>query len=202
MRIGIVDYGVGNIYSLQKSFEHIGIDSVVTGDKKVLDSCTGIVLPGVGAFCDASEKLSGSGLSQVILSQAAKGKLVVGICLGMQLLFDSSTEGGLYNGLGLVPGLVDRITGSVKVPHMGWNTLQRKRECKVLDGIREGAHVYFVHSYYAKAEKVEDICAVSSYGVDVPAVVMRDNVLGLQFHPEKSGEIGLRILNNIKEMLI
>lgn len=202
MKLGIVDYGVGNIYSLLKAFEHIGVDAVVSKDAKVLDGCSGLVLPGVGAFCDASVNISASGLGDIILAQAAEGKLIVGICLGMQLMFDYSTEGGTFKGLGLIPGWVDRIPGSVKVPHMGWNTLQKKNECKVLEGITDGDYVYYVHSYFAKAEDSADICAVSSYGADIPAVVMRNNILGLQFHPEKSGETGLTILNNIKEMLI
>ncbi len=202
MKVGIVDYGVGNIYSLQKAFEHIGIDTVVSKDAKVLDGCSGIVLPGVGAFSDACLNISGSGLKDIILSQTAKGKLVLGICLGMQLLFDYSTEGGIFKGLGLIPGWVDRIPGSVKVPHIGWNTLQKKNDCKVLHGVKDGDHVYYVHSYYARVEQTDDICAVTSYGTDIPAVVERNNILGLQFHPEKSGETGLTILNNIKEMLI
>lgn len=202
MKIGIVDYGTGNIYSLKKAFEHIGIDTAVTKEEKLLDSCAGIALPGVGAFGDASKRLSETGMDEIILGQAAKGKLVMGICLGMQLMFDYSTEGGLFKGLGLLKGWVDRIPGGVKVPHMGWNTLQKKKECKALEGINEEAYVYYVHSYYARGVEDDDICAVSSYGVDIPAVVMRDNILGLQFHPEKSGETGLAILNNIKEMLI
>ncbi|HYF84040.1 MAG TPA: imidazole glycerol phosphate synthase subunit HisH [Clostridia bacterium] len=202
MKLGIVDYGVGNIYSLKKAFEYIGVDAVVSKDAKVLDSCAGIVLPGVGAFSDACANISENGLEDIILGQVAKGKLIMGICLGMQLLFDYSTEGAVTKGLGLLKGWVDRIPGSVKVPHMGWNTLQNKNECKVLSGIKDGAYVYYVHSYYARAEDSANICAVSSYGDDIPAVVKKDNILGMQFHPEKSGETGLTILNNIKEMLI
>ena len=202
MKLGIVDYGVGNIFSLKKAFEHIGIDAVVSKDARVLDNCSGIILPGVGAFCDAASNISEDGLDKVIEAQVAKGKLIMGICLGMQLLFDYSTEGGVIKGLGLIKGWVDRIPDSVKVPHMGWNTLERKNDCKVLDGIKDGAYVYYVHSYYARVENNKDICAVSSYGTSVAAVVKKDNILGMQFHPEKSGETGLTILNNIKEMLI
>jgi glutamine amidotransferase len=202
MNIGIVDYGVGNIYSLKKAFEYIGVAAVASKDAEVLDNCAGIVLPGVGAFSDACSNISSSGLEDIILRQAAKGKLVLGICLGMQLLFDYSTEGGEFKGLGLMKGWIDRLPGNVKVPHMGWNTLHKKREGKVLKGIEEGAYVYYVHSYYARAEGSGDVCAFSRYGVDVPAVMERDNIIGMQFHPEKSGEIGLTILNNIKEMLI
>jgi glutamine amidotransferase len=202
MKLGIVDYGVGNIYSLKKAFEYIGVDAVVSKDVKVLDSCAGIILPGVGAYSDACANISARGLEDIILAEKAKGKLIMGICLGMQLLFGYSTEGGMTRGLGFLKGWVDKIPGSVKVPHMGWNTLEKETECKVLEGVKNGAYVYYVHSYYARAEDSTDICAVSSYGASIPAVVQRDNILGMQFHPEKSGETGLAILNNIKEMLI
>ena len=202
MKVGIVDYGVGNIFSLQNALVHVGIDVVVSKDGKVLDNCSGIILPGVGAFHDAAANIFEGGLDQVIKAQAAKGKQILGICLGMQLLFDYSTEGRATRGLGLIKGWVDRIPGNVKVPHMGWNTLHGKNECRALEGIRDGAYVYFVHSYYARAENSKDICAVSSYGASIAAVVESDNILGMQFHPEKSGETGLKILNNIKEMLI
>lgn len=202
MRLGIVDYGVGNIYSLQRAFERIGVDTVLSRDARVLESCSGIVLPGVGAFSDACSNISASGLDEIVLRQADKGKLIMGICLGMQLLFDYSTEGGICKGLGLLKGWVDRISAGVKVPHMGWNTLRIIRECKALDGIGDGSYAYFVHSYYAKAGDSRDIYAVSSYGCDIPAVVMKGNIIGMQFHPEKSGETGLKILKNIKEMLI
>lgn len=201
MKLGIVDYGVGNIYSLTKAFERIGIDIVVSGDGRVLDSCSGIILPGVGAFCDASSNISEKGLEEVILKQAAKGKLVMGICLGMQLLFDYSTEGGRYKGLGLLKGWVDRIPDTVKVPHMGWNTLNIKKECKILGGVKEGSFMYYVHSYYVRDADASDVCAVSSYGVDIAGVVMRDNIVGLQFHPEKSGKAGFKIIENVKELI-
>jgi len=202
MKLGIVDYGVGNIYSLKKAFEHIGVDIVVSREAGVLDNCSGIVLPGVGAISDAASNISAAGLDKVIENQAEKGKLILGICLGMQLMFDYSTEGGVIKGLGLLKGWVDKIPDSVKVPHMGWNTLQKKNECKALNGIKDGAYVYYVHSYYARTEHSSDICAASSYGVSIAAVVQKDNILGMQFHPEKSGETGLAILNNIKEMLV
>jgi len=202
MKLGIVDYGVGNIFSLRNAFAHIGVDTVVSKDAKVLDNCWGIILPGVGAFGDAAFNIAKGGLETVLKAQAAKGKLILGICLGMQLLFDYSTEGGTIGGLGLVKGWIDRLPEGVKVPHMGWNTLDLKNKCRALEGIPDGAYVYYVHSYYARAESSGEICAVSSYGAEIPAVVSKDNVLGMQFHPEKSGETGMKILNNIKEMLI
>lgn len=202
MKLGIVDYGVGNIFSLKKAFEHIGVDTVVTKDAEVLDGCSGIVLPGVGAFCDAAANIEADGLDSVIRGQAAKGKPVLGICLGMQLLFNYSMEGGMIKGLGLISGWVERLPENVKVPHMGWNTLTLRGKCRLLEGISDGEYVYYVHSYYAKVENSREICAVSRYGADIAAVVQRENVMGMQFHPEKSGETGLKILNNFKEMLI
>lgn len=202
MKLGIVDHGTGNIYSLKKALEHLGVDTVVSKDAKVLDSCSGIVLPGVGAFCDAASNMAADGLEQVIMNQAAKGKLVLGICLGMQLMYDYSTEGGMHKGLGLISGWVDRIPDKVKVPHMGWNTLSIQKESKVLEGIGDGDYVYYVHSYYVKPEDSYYVCACSSYGIDIPAVVVKENIVGMQFHPEKSGEIGLKILNNLKELII
>jgi len=202
MKLGIVDHGTGNIYSLKKALEHLGVDTVVSKDAKVLDSCSGIVLPGVGAFCDAASNMAADGLEQVIMNQAAKGKLVLGICLGMQLMYDYSTEGGMHKGLGLISGWVDRIPDKVKVPHMGWNTLSIQKESKVLEGIGDGDYVYYVHSYYVKPEDSYYVCACSSYGIDIPAVVVKENIVGMQFHPEKSGETGLKILNNLKELII
>ncbi|HWQ29511.1 MAG TPA: imidazole glycerol phosphate synthase subunit HisH [Negativicutes bacterium] len=202
MKLGIVDYGVGNIFSLKKAFEHIGVDTVVTKEEAVLDGCSGIILPGVGAFCDAAANLEADGLGSVIKEQAAKGKPILGICLGMQLLFDYSTEGGLLKGLGLINGQVERLPEDVKVPHMGWNTLTLRNNCRLFKGISDGEYVYYVHSYYARVEDNLEICAVTRYGIDIAAAVQRENVMGMQFHPEKSGETGLKILNNFKEMLI
>ncbi|HNU80974.1 MAG TPA: imidazole glycerol phosphate synthase subunit HisH, partial [Bacillota bacterium] len=152
MKLGIVDYGTGNIYSLQKALKHIGIDTVVSKDAIVLDCCSGIVLPGVGAFCDAAANMSAYGLEQVILNQTAKGKLVLGICLGMQLMYDYSMEGGMHKGLGLISGRVERIPDTAKVPHMGWDTLSIQKKSNVLEGIGDGDYVYYVHSYYVKPE--------------------------------------------------
>ena len=202
MKLGIVDHGTGNIYSLKKALAHLGVDTVVSKDAKVLDSCSGIVLPGVGAFCDAASNMAADGLEQVIMNQAAKGKLVLGICLGMQLMYDYSTEGVMHKGLGLISGWVDRIPDKVKVPHMGWNTLSIPKASNVLEGIGDGDYVYYVHSYYVKPEDSYYVCACSSYGIDIPAVVVKENIVGMQFHPEKSGEIGLKILNNLKELII
>lgn len=202
MKLGIVDYGTGNIYSLKKALEHLEVDAVVSKEAKVLDSCSGIVLPGVGAFCDAAANMTADGLDEVIMNQAVKGKLVLGICLGMQLMYDYSTEGGKFKGLGLLSGWVDRIPERVKVPHMGWNTLRIQKECNVLKGVGDDDYVYYVHSYYVKAGESSQVCAYSNYGVDIPAVVARGNIIGMQFHPEKSGPTGLKILKNVKELII
>lgn len=201
MRIGIADYGVGNIYSLRNALESLEIETVVSKEAKVLDNCAGVVLPGVGAFADAISNMKAQGLDEAVMNQAAKGKLILGICLGMQILFDYSTEGGEYKGLGLLKGWVDRVPEDVKVPHMGWNTLKLQGEHKVLHGIKDGDYVYYVHSYYVRGADGSDVWALSSYGVDIPAVAGRGNIIGMQFHPEKSGETGLRILKNVKELI-
>jgi len=202
MELGIVDYGTGNIYSLKNALEYLGIDTVVSKDAKVLANCSGIVLPGVGAFCDAASNMSRDGLDRVIISQVSKGKLVLGICLGMQLMYDYSTEDGKFKGLELISGWVDRVPDRVKVPHMGWNTLSIQKPCKVLEGVGDGSYVYYVHSYYVRSGEGSEICASSSYGVEIPAVVVKGNIVGMQFHPEKSGRTGLKILKNVKEMIL
>lgn len=202
MKLGIVDYGVGNIFSLQNAFSYIGVDTIVSKDAKVLDNCTGIILPGVGAFGDAASNLAESGLDAVLKNQAAKGKPILGICLGMQLLYDYSTEGGSIRGLGLLKGWIDRLPEGIKVPHMGWNIMELRNECRALKGISDKDYVYFVHSYYARVENSSELCAVCRHGVEIAAAVKKDNILGIQFHPEKSGETGVKILKNIKEMLI
>ena len=199
----IIDYGVGNLFSLRSSFERIGEEVVVTAEADVLEKADRIVLPGVGAFRDAAARLRESGLIPALLRQIEKGKPLLGICLGMQLLFEKSYEYGEYEGLGLLRGEVRPIAEAVsglKIPHMGWNALELCRpEHPLFRYVREGEHVYFVHSYRAVGCE-ESLLAVSEYGVPVTAVVGKKNVMGCQYHPEKSGETGLAILRAFCEL--
>lgn len=200
--IAIIDYGVGNLFSLCSSFAFIGADAVVTGDPEVIANADRILLPGVGAFEDAAKKLRESGLDKVIYSEVEKGKPLLGICLGMQMLFEESHEYGVHKGLGLIPGKImplEPVVGDLKIPHIGWNALSFKKESKLYKYINEGDHVYFVHSYYG-ADCEESVSATAEYGIEVTASVERDNVYGTQFHPEKSGEVGLNILRAFCEI--
>ena len=195
--IAIADYGVGNLFSLRSSFAAIGHDVTVTSEADVLRSADKIILPGVGAFRDAAEKLKSSGIGQVIKDEAAAGKPLLGICLGMQLLFEKSFEYGEFEGLGMLPGEIrpisDVIPADLKIPHIGWNSLSMKFDSPLFTYIKNGDHVYFVHSYYANTlEKY--VAATTEYGAELTAVVEHGNVYGCQFHPEKSGEVGLNIL--------
>lgn len=198
--IAIVDYGVGNLFSLTCSFRSLGAEVTVTGDPEIIRSAGKVVLPGVGAFGDAAELLRKNGLDQVVIEEANRGKPLLGICLGMQLLFDKSLEYGEHPGLGLIPGQVVSMEPVVpkgyKVPHIGWNALhfpKDKPASPLFRYIREGDCVYFVHSYYG-AHCQADTIATAEYGPELTAAVGRDNVLGVQFHPEKSGMVGLNIL--------
>lgn len=196
--IAIVDYGVGNLFSLQSSLRAIGEEAIVTGDERALRSADRILLPGVGAFGDASEKLRACGLDTAIIEEAKKGKPLLGICLGMQLLLDKSYEFGEHEGLGLIPGEIrpigEVIPKEYKIPHIGWNALKfTQSECPMWKHIREGDHVYFVHSFHA-VSCAESTAAVTEYGAPLTAAVRRENVFGCQFHPEKSGGTGLKIL--------
>ena len=201
--IAIVDYGVGNLFSLRSSLAAIGADVTVTSDKKVLEQADQILLPGVGAFGDAAQKLRSTGLDAVLKEQAALGKPLLGICLGMQLLFEKSYEYGEHLGLGLIPGAVrpiaDVIPADYKIPHIGWNALKIQKESPLLSHIQQGDHVYFVHSYYA-ADCDDAVIATAEYGSDLTAAVAYKNVYGCQFHPEKSGTVGLNILKAFAEM--
>ena len=193
----IVDYGVGNLFSLESSFHAINEEVVVTSDAEVLRSADRIVLPGVGAFRDAAAKLKKSGLDTVVKDLARAGKPLLGICLGMQLLFDKSFEYGEYEGLGLIAGNVrpirDLTKDTLKIPHIGWNPLIFRKNTSLFKYIKEGDCVYFVHSYYA-ADCEEAVIADTEYGAYLTAAVQKDKVFGCQFHPEKSGDVGLNIL--------
>ena len=200
----IVDYGVGNLFSLISSFKAIGVEAIATGDKAIIEKADKIILPGVGAFEDASKKLVDSGLNQVVIEQAKKGKPILGICLGMQLLFDCSYEYGVHKGLGLIKGEVkpiqEVIPNDYKIPHIGWNALEfNGQKSPIFKYLEQGDYVYFVHSYYAtNCEK--SVIATAEYGANLTAAVQNENVFGCQFHPEKSGEVGLKILKAFCEM--
>ena len=196
--VAIVDYGVGNLFSLESSFRSVGAETVVTSDPAVLRAADRIVLPGVGAFGDAAEKLRESGLADVVVAEAKAGKPLLGICLGMQLLFDKSFEYGEHKGLGLIKGevrpIADVIGADLKIPHIGWNALHfGAKKHPLFRYLAEGDFVYFVHSFYG-ANCAESVIATAEYGAELTAAVACDNVCGCQFHPEKSGAVGMKIL--------
>ncbi len=203
--IAIIDYGVGNLFSLCSSLQSIGAEAVVTPDPDTIRKADRVILPGVGAFADAAEKLRATGLDQVLMEEAAHGKPVMGICLGMQMLFEESHEYGIHKGLGLIPGRVIPMAGYIpeglKIPHIGWNPLILKGETKhpLLRYVDEGDCVYFVHSYFA-TDCTESVIATAEYGRELTAAVARGNVMGCQFHPEKSGKVGLSILKAFCEL--
>ena len=204
--IAIIDYGVGNLFSLKSSFAFINEEAVVTGDKKTIEKCDRIILPGVGAFADAAMKLEASGLGEVVREQAEAGKPILGICLGMQLLFDKSYEYGEHRGLGLIKGSVkpiaDAVDKDLKIPHIGWNSLifpKDREKSPLYKYTGEGNFVYFVHSFYA-ADCDESVTALTEYGAMLTASVQNKNVYGAQFHPEKSGNVGLGILKAFCEI--
>ncbi|MBP0725722.1 imidazole glycerol phosphate synthase subunit HisH [Bacillus sp. RG28] len=196
----IVDYGAGNLSSLQRAFEQIGLDVEISDDKEVIQNASSIILPGVGAFGAAMDELKKRNLIDVLKKKAMEGTPFLGICLGMQLLYEFSEEEGKYEGLGLLKGTIKRIPDTVKVPHMGWNSLTFYKNDPILKNNLDGDYVYFVHSYYAQADD-ENIVAYSDYGVKVPAIVNSKNIYGMQFHPEKSSEAGLNLLKTFKEMI-
>jgi glutamine amidotransferase len=202
--IAIIDYGVGNLFSLQSSFKMIGVDAMVTGDAQRIAQADRIILPGVGAFEDAANKLRQTGLDQVVCAQAQTGKPIMGICLGMQMLFDESFEFGRHQGLGLIPGQVVDMTPELpeglKVPHIGWNALHLTQpDHPLFRYIKPDDCVYFVHSFYATGCQ-ENTLATTGYGKELTAAVAKNNVLGCQFHPEKSGPVGLSILRAFCEL--
>lgn len=201
--IRIIDYGVGNLFSLRSSLRAIGIDADYTGDPAEIRKADKLILPGVGAFRDAREALRSTGLDRVVQEEAGKGKPLMGICLGMQMLFDRSYEYGEYEGLGLIPGEIvpmeGRIPKELPIPHIGWNELMLKQPSPLMKNTANGDYVYFVHSYYAETP-AEYVIATTDYGVEMTAAVQKDNVYGCQFHPEKSSEVGLSILKAFCEL--
>jgi len=201
--IAIIDYSVGNLFSLSSSFKAIGFDTVITGDPEIIKKADKLILPGVGAFCDAIAKLKATGLDKVLKQEVKNGKPIMGICLGMQMLFEKSFEYGEYEGLGLLKGSVvpmeNYIDKSLKIPHIGWNALKITKQSPIFKYINDGDCVYFVHSYFAKGCD-DSLIAETQYDKPLTAAVAKDNVFGCQFHPEKSGVTGLNILKAFCEM--
>lgn len=196
-RIAIIDYRMGNLRSVQKGFEHAGVtDVVVTDDPAVISQADGIVLPGVGAFRDASANLRASGVEDVLRERIGRGTPFLGICLGMQLLADVGLEEGEWTGLGLVPGVCDKLPAGVKIPHIGWNTVEYPRSSPLFDGLDESTAFYFVHSYRLAPRDERVVIGSTEYGVRFAAAVQQDNVFAVQFHPEKSSTAGLHLLAN------
>lgn len=201
--VAIVDYGVGNLFSLECSFKRVGAETVVTSDPELLKKADRIMLPGVGAFEDAAKKLKASGLDEILKAEAKSGKPFMGICLGMQMMFERSFEYGCHEGLGLLKGDIVPMKGYVddglKIPHIGWNQLKFVKDSSLLKYCKDGDCVYFVHSYFA-SNCEESVIATTEYGKPVTAAVAQGNIVGCQFHPEKSGEVGLNILRAFCEM--
>lgn len=203
--IAIVDYGMGNLRSVQKALERIGAEVQVTSDPKVVAEAEKLCLPGVGAFRDSMRNLERQGLLEPLLRSIEAGKPFLGICLGLQLLFEESDEFGACRGMGIIPGRVTRFPAEIRdpetgrplpIPHMGWNTVEIKKESPLFFGIEDGSYFYFVHSYYAIPADQDDIAALTDYGIEFASAVQRGNIFAVQFHPEKSQEMGLRLLRN------
>lgn len=197
--IAIVDYGAGNLMSVHNSLDFLGYENKIAASPEVIEQAAGVILPGVGAFPDAMDALHASGLTDAVL-EAAKKKPFLGICLGMQMLFEESDEVRPCKGLGLLPGRIERIRTSLKLPQIGWNALDILRPNAMTEGVQQGDYVYFVHSFMAVPAEEGDLAAVTDYGARVPAMVARGNLFGCQFHPEKSGKVGLEMLKNFAKL--
>ncbi|MDH2886760.1 imidazole glycerol phosphate synthase subunit HisH [Bacillus cytotoxicus] len=195
--IAIIDYGMGNIRSIEQALTSIGVEYLVTDRQREIVKSDGVILPGVGAFPKAMEALEAKKLVTVLQECGKTGKPLLGICLGMQLLFEKSEEMKSSNGLGLLPGVVRKLQVPYKIPHMGWNRLTKTKEMPIWNRVADGSFVYYVHSYYAECPN-DMICGTSEYGISVPGLVAKGNIFGAQFHPEKSGEIGIQMLANFK----
>jgi len=197
--IAIIDYGMGNLHSVSKAIERLGYEAITTDQPEQILAADAVILPGVGAYGDAMQHLNETGLGEVAKQVAASGKPMLGICLGMQLLFETSEEFGEHEGLGLLKGKIVRFQGEFKIPHMGWNKLKFLQQSPIFNGLEEG-HVYFVHSYHALVEDQHNLLATGDYHGPVTAIVAKDNVYGMQFHPEKSGTLGMELLRNFLEL--
>ncbi len=200
--IAIIDYGAGNLQSVKKALDFIGADSVITDNPETINSCDKILLPGVGSFGDAMDSMSKKGLCETVKENALSGKPFLGICLGLQLLFEESEESPGVKGLEIFKGKIKRFSSDMglKIPHIGWNSLEIRQNDTLFKGIPENSYVYFVHSYYLHAEEESDIATVTNYGIDFHSAVGKGNVFATQFHPEKSGDVGLQILRNFASM--
>lgn len=200
--IAIVDYGIGNLRSVQKALEHVGAPARLVSSPAELEGAGAVVLPGVGAFGDGMRSLQSRGFVEPLCRIVEAGVPLLGICLGMQLLFEESEEMGYHRGLGLLPGRVRRFAGDLKVPQIGWNQLSWRRPNPLQAGIPDGAYAYFVHSYYVEPANPDDILATTDYGIAYASIVGREHLFGVQFHPEKSQAVGLRILRNFVEWVV
>ncbi len=200
--IAIIDYGAGNLQSVKKAFDFIGAESVITDNPEIINACDRILLPGVGSFGDAMDSMAKSGLVETIKQNALSGKPFLGICLGLQLLFEESEESPGVKGLGIFKGKIKKFSPDMglKIPHIGWNSLKIKQNDTLFKDIPENSYVYFVHSYYLHAEDENDIATVTNYGIDFHSAVGKNNIFATQFHPEKSGDVGLQILRNFASM--
>jgi glutamine amidotransferase len=198
-RVAIIDYGVGNLRSVEKAFAATGCDAVLSSDERVLRSAERLVLPGVGAFAACMRGLAEHGFNDLVLDRVADGTPLLGVCVGMQMLFEESEEFGTTRGLGILPGRVRRFSGDLVLPHIGWNQVNRDREHPLLHGIEDGSFFYFVHSYYCEPVDKSDVLGETDYGTRYASIVADKNVAGVQFHPEKSQSAGLRLLNNFAQ---
>jgi glutamine amidotransferase len=196
IRIAIIDAGIGNLRSVQKAFEYVGAEPTITDDPAVVDEATAVVLPGVGAFGDGMQGLRSRRLDRAVLRAIQRGIPFLGICVGLQLLFEQSEEMGVHRGLGVFPGRIVRFPAHLTVPHMGWNQVEQRWPHALLAGVPDGAFAYFAHSYRAVTQDDSIVVATTAYGDPFPSVVARDNVWAIQFHPEKSQQVGLRLLRN------
>ena len=199
--IAIVDYGVGNLSSVQNALNSLNIKSIISSNAEEISKCKSIIVPGVGAFPDAMKNMKESGIDKIIIQAAKEGKPILGICLGMQLFFEESCEVEKCLGLGLLKGNIIKLEGSIKIPHMGWNSLCFENKSPLLKGIDENQYVYFVHSYYAVNCEKGIVNAYSMYEKKIPAIVSKGNIFGMQFHPEKSGDFGMNLLKNFAEVV-
>ena len=199
--IAIIDYGMGNLHSVQRAFEYVGAEVVVTAHRETIETALAVVLPGVGAFGKAMSNLEQAGLADVIRQVIVQGRPFLGICLGLQLLFEESNEMGQHRGLNVFGGQVKRLEVSLKVPQIGWNQIHIQRPSPLLEGVADGSYAYFVHSYYVAPTNPEIVLATTDYEIDYASIIGQGNVLGIQFHPEKSQAVGLRILRNFTSLV-